>query len=153
MPRWWTYHYFDYFSFAPAVVSALRFIAAIRDGLCDRDTARKRGFRTSFEYSPVRICYSRTCTIHTIQPARIPSTKHTKMSKPSPKRATPYTIHISASESPGHTHVDGLSQESADKASELLMQNHSKYHILFNDVGLHSTFPLLYRSPHPPVLT
>ena len=55
-----------------------------------------------------------------------------------PCQATPFNIQLSASETPGRTHVDGLSQESADKASELLMLNHAKYHTLFDEVGFHS---------------
>ncbi|KAF2189042.1 hypothetical protein K469DRAFT_660000 [Zopfia rhizophila CBS 207.26] len=53
-------------------------------------------------------------------------------------QASPYNVQLSASETQGNTHVEGLKQESADKASELLMLNHAKYHIVFNDVGLHN---------------
>jgi hypothetical protein len=53
-------------------------------------------------------------------------------------QATPYNIQLSASETPGRTHVEELRQESAEKASELLMLNHAKYHTLFDEVGFHS---------------
>lgn len=53
-------------------------------------------------------------------------------------KATPYNIQISASETHGRTHVDALTQESAEKVSELLMLNHAKYHTLFDFVGFHS---------------
>jgi hypothetical protein len=55
-----------------------------------------------------------------------------------PSQATPYNIQLSASETPGRTHVEELRQESAEKASELLMLNHAKYHTLFDEVGFHS---------------
>lgn len=53
-------------------------------------------------------------------------------------KATPYNIQISASETPGRTHADALTQESAERVSELLMLNHAKYHTLFDFVGFHS---------------
>ena len=53
-------------------------------------------------------------------------------------KATPYNIQISASETPGRTHADPLTQESAERVSELLMLNHAKYHTLFDFVGFHS---------------
>lgn len=34
--------------------------------------------------------------------------------------------------------MDGLTQESADRTSELLMVNHVRYHTLFDAVGFHS---------------
>ena len=53
--------------------------------------------------------------------------------------ASPYNIQLSSFGTPGKTHVEGLEQESAIKASELLMLNHAKYHTLFNMIGgLHS---------------
>jgi hypothetical protein len=52
--------------------------------------------------------------------------------------ASPYNIQLSPKSTPGHTQVEKLYQASADKASQLLMLNHEKYHTLFNDVGLHS---------------
>ncbi|KAF2009071.1 hypothetical protein BU24DRAFT_90151 [Aaosphaeria arxii CBS 175.79] len=52
--------------------------------------------------------------------------------------ADPYNVYLDAKKTPGFTHVKDLQQESADKASELLMLNHAKYHTLFNDVGLHN---------------
>lgn len=54
-------------------------------------------------------------------------------------KASPFNIQISASETPGRTHVDDLRKESAEKVSELLMLNHAKYHTLFDFVGFHST--------------
>jgi hypothetical protein len=53
-------------------------------------------------------------------------------------QATPFNIQISPSDTPGRTHVDALSKESAEKVSELLMLNHAKYHTLFDFVGFHS---------------
>jgi hypothetical protein len=50
----------------------------------------------------------------------------------------PYNVELALDSTPGHTHVDNLSQESANKVSELLMPNHANYRILFNEVGLHS---------------
>ncbi|KAF7542850.1 hypothetical protein G7Z17_g11224 [Cylindrodendrum hubeiense] len=38
----------------------------------------------------------------------------------------------------GVFHVDGISQESAVKASELLQLNHDQFHIYFNKIGLHN---------------
>lgn len=58
--------------------------------------------------------------------------------EPNMSGATPYKVQFSSIHSKGFTHVNGLTQESADKASELLMLNHAKYHTLFNEVGLHS---------------
>ncbi|KAF2187548.1 hypothetical protein K469DRAFT_569451 [Zopfia rhizophila CBS 207.26] len=52
--------------------------------------------------------------------------------------ATPYNIHFDVEKSEGHTHVEGLKKESAEKVSELLMLNHAKYHTLFNEAGLHN---------------
>ena len=51
---------------------------------------------------------------------------------------TPYNISISVAETPGHICVEGLRQVSADRASELLMLNHAKFHTLFDYVGFHS---------------
>lgn len=53
-------------------------------------------------------------------------------------KASPFNIHISASDTPGRTHVDDLRKESAEKVSDLLMLNHAKYHTLFDFVGFHS---------------
>ncbi|KAH7355764.1 hypothetical protein BKA66DRAFT_474847 [Pyrenochaeta sp. MPI-SDFR-AT-0127] len=52
--------------------------------------------------------------------------------------ATPYNIRFSATSPRGFAHVNELAEESADKASKLLMLNHAKYHTLFNEVGLHN---------------
>ncbi|KKK21810.1 hypothetical protein P175DRAFT_0544167 [Aspergillus ochraceoroseus IBT 24754] len=51
---------------------------------------------------------------------------------------TPYNIQLSASDTPGRTHVEGLTQESADRVSELLMINYARYHTLFDAVGFHN---------------
>ncbi|KAF2736550.1 hypothetical protein EJ04DRAFT_562408 [Polyplosphaeria fusca] len=53
-------------------------------------------------------------------------------------KATSYSIFLSPERSSGYTHVAGLKQENADKASELLMLNHAKYHTLFDEVGFHN---------------
>ena len=52
--------------------------------------------------------------------------------------ATPYNVHFDVTKSPGRTHSNNLRPESAEKASELLMLNHAKYHTYFNEFGLHS---------------
>ncbi|KAL3458171.1 hypothetical protein BJX64DRAFT_228063 [Aspergillus heterothallicus] len=57
---------------------------------------------------------------------------------PTVSQSSPYNIQLSATETPGHTHVDGLTQESADRASELLMLNNARYHTLFDIVGFHN---------------
>ncbi|KAF7513643.1 hypothetical protein GJ744_007694 [Endocarpon pusillum] len=51
---------------------------------------------------------------------------------------TPYNIQLSPSETPGRTHVEELSHESAEKVSELLMLNHVQHHTLFDEVGFHN---------------
>ncbi|KAF2649155.1 hypothetical protein K491DRAFT_698346 [Lophiostoma macrostomum CBS 122681] len=51
--------------------------------------------------------------------------------------ATSSKIHLSASQRPEY-YVAGLSQESADAASELLQENHEKHHIFFNRDGFHN---------------
>ncbi len=48
------------------------------------------------------------------------------------------SIHVSADAAPGYTHAEGLTDESASRASELLTINHGLYHTRFNG-GLHST--------------
>lgn len=57
-----------------------------------------------------------------------------------PKEISPYNIQLSPEDTPGNTHVKVLTQESADKVSELLMVNHVRYHTLFDAVGFHSKF-------------
>ena len=70
-----------------------------------------------------------------------------------------YNIQLSPDETPGRTHVHSLTQDSADKTSELLMVNHVRYHTLFDAVGFHSksyTSPVMTkclsesRRPHRP---
>jgi len=51
---------------------------------------------------------------------------------------SPYNIQLSAVHTPGNTHVDGLTQESADRTSEFLLVNHVRYHSLYNEIGFHS---------------
>ncbi|RMJ28751.1 hypothetical protein PHISP_00396 [Aspergillus sp. HF37] len=51
---------------------------------------------------------------------------------------TAYNIQLSASDTPGRTYFDGVTQESADRASELLMLNNVRYHTLFDAVGFHN---------------
>jgi hypothetical protein len=51
---------------------------------------------------------------------------------------TAYNIQLSACETPGRTHVEGLTPESADRALELLMINSVTYHTLFPAVGFHN---------------
>lgn len=38
----------------------------------------------------------------------------------------------------GVFHLPGVTKESADKASELLQENHEKHHVFFNQNGFHS---------------
>ncbi|OCL15442.1 hypothetical protein AOQ84DRAFT_419307 [Glonium stellatum] len=52
--------------------------------------------------------------------------------------ATAHIISLSPSQNARGVRVTGLTQESADKASTLLMQNHAKYHVYFNEAGLHN---------------
>ncbi|KAK4184777.1 hypothetical protein QBC35DRAFT_39643 [Podospora australis] len=46
-------------------------------------------------------------------------------------------IRLSASETPGYTHVDNITDRSAQKASDLLTANHDVFHTRFNG-GLHN---------------
>ncbi|KAL4945005.1 hypothetical protein BDV06DRAFT_219813 [Aspergillus oleicola] len=57
---------------------------------------------------------------------------------PTTPESSPYNIHLSATETPGNTHVEGLTQESADCVSELLMINYARYHTLYDAVGFHN---------------
>ena len=47
------------------------------------------------------------------------------------------SIHVSTDATPGYTHAEGLTAESASRVSELLTINHGLYHTRFNG-GLHS---------------
>ncbi|KAK0610577.1 hypothetical protein B0T17DRAFT_500544 [Bombardia bombarda] len=44
------------------------------------------------------------------------------------------TVYLSPETTPGFVHVDGLTQDSADKASELLTLNHELYHTRWNGI-------------------
>lgn len=77
-------------------------------------------------------------TMSSKHPAPTISFKKGKRKAPPTAEASAYNVQLSALETPGYTHVQGLKQETANKASELLMLNHAKYHTLFNEVGLHS---------------
>ncbi|OJI99511.1 hypothetical protein ASPVEDRAFT_126175 [Aspergillus versicolor CBS 583.65] len=57
---------------------------------------------------------------------------------PTEPQSSVYNIQLSASETPGNTHVDGLTQASADRVSELLMINYARYHTLYAAVGFHN---------------
>ncbi|KAL2850275.1 hypothetical protein BJY01DRAFT_261727 [Aspergillus pseudoustus] len=57
---------------------------------------------------------------------------------PTESKSSPYNIQLSATETPGQTNVGGLTQESADRVSELLMLNYARYHTLFDVVGFHN---------------
>ncbi|KAE8422569.1 oxidoreductase AflY [Aspergillus pseudocaelatus] len=64
-------------------------------------------------------------------------------SKPDPEKgpyqATPWNIQLSATDTPGFTHVENLEQRSADRASDLVMNNHSKFHTFHDEiVGFHN---------------
>ena len=54
-------------------------------------------------------------------------------------------IQLSPGATPGYTHAEGLTEESASKASELLTLNHSLYHFRFNG-GFHSRLERTSRS-------
>ncbi|KAE8343376.1 hypothetical protein BDV24DRAFT_149648 [Aspergillus arachidicola] len=63
--------------------------------------------------------------------------------KPDPKKgpyqATPWNIQLSATDTPGFIHVENLEQRSADRASDLVMNNHSKFHTFHDEiVGFHN---------------
>ncbi|KAB8219477.1 hypothetical protein BDV33DRAFT_231532 [Aspergillus novoparasiticus] len=63
--------------------------------------------------------------------------------KPDPKKgpyqATPWNIQLSATDTTGFTHVKKLEQRSADRASDLVMNNHSKFHTFHDEiVGFHN---------------
>ncbi len=64
-----------------------------------------------------------------------------------PAEISAYNIQLSPDATPGATHVEGLTQDSADKTSELLMVNHARYHTLYDAVGFHS------KSYVPPIMT
>lgn len=51
--------------------------------------------------------------------------------------ATGSKVHLDLAESP-EFFVPGISKESAQKASELLQENHDKHHIFFNQSGFHN---------------
>jgi UDP-N-acetyl-D-mannosaminuronic acid transferase (WecB/TagA/CpsF family) len=53
--------------------------------------------------------------------------------------ATASKVHLEASQKP-EFYVEGLTEESAKKASELLQENHDKHHIFFNQSGFHVGF-------------
>ncbi len=55
-----------------------------------------------------------------------------------PAEISAYNIQLSPDATPGAAHVEGLTQDSADKTSELLMVNHVRYHTLYDAVGFHS---------------
>lgn len=59
-----------------------------------------------------------------------------------PAEISAYNIQLSPGETPGRIHVQTLAQDSADRASELLMVNHVRYHTLFDAVGFHSEYYL-----------
>lgn len=50
--------------------------------------------------------------------------------------ATASKIHLTSTQQPEY-YVQGISSETADKASELLQENHDKYHTFFNQDGFH----------------
>lgn len=57
----------------------------------------------------------------------------------SARMAAPSKVRLSIQEHPAPAfEVDGLSQNSADKTSELLQENHELHHIFFNQSGFHN---------------
>lgn len=64
-----------------------------------------------------------------------------------PDEISPYNIQLSPDDAPGTIHVEGLTQDSADRTSELLMVNHVRYHTLFDAVGFHSKTSMCHAMP------
>jgi regulator of replication initiation timing len=56
--------------------------------------------------------------------------------------ATSSEIHLDATQHP-QFYLPAMSQEAANKASQLLQDNHEKHHIFFNKAGFHVCRPLL----------
>jgi hypothetical protein len=52
--------------------------------------------------------------------------------------ATVDSVKLSATTHPGYIHGNNTSQESADKVSQLLIENHDKFHVFFDYRELHS---------------
>jgi hypothetical protein len=52
--------------------------------------------------------------------------------------ATVDSVKLSATTHPGYIHANNVSQESADKVSQLLIENHDKFHVFFDYRELHS---------------
>lgn len=59
--------------------------------------------------------------------------------------ATSSDVHLEASQQP-QFFVKGITPESAKKTSELLQQNHEKWHVFFNKQGLHVSFAPSFNS-------
>jgi glutamyl-tRNA reductase len=57
--------------------------------------------------------------------------------------ASATNLHVLSTCNRGEVYVENISQEAANRVSELLMQNHEKFHILFHGRGLHSKSHLL----------
>lgn len=51
--------------------------------------------------------------------------------------ATAYRIHLSTKDV-GAFHVEGITEGSAAKSSEVLQENHENHHVFFNQQGFHS---------------
>ena len=47
-------------------------------------------------------------------------------------------VYLSASECKPEFYLPGISEKSAQRASELLQENHEKHHIFFNESGFHN---------------
>jgi hypothetical protein len=63
--------------------------------------------------------------------------------------ATATKIHLTPSEA-GIFHAPGITVESAAKASEVLQENHDKFHIYYNDEGFHVTTLIPQLTPNCP---
>ena len=68
--------------------------------------------------------------------------KHRYLATQSTTMATSSTVKLVTSEPPSF-YKSPLSQEFANKTSQLLQENHEKHHIFFNDDGFHVCFPLV----------
>jgi hypothetical protein len=105
-------------------------------------SSRLQGRRAQSVYSASCRCIR---AAHPPQGFRIaqPSTaldRHRYLATQSTTMATSSTVKLVTSEPPSF-YKSPLSQEFANKTSQLLQENHEKHHIFFNDDGFHVCFP------------
>jgi UDP-N-acetyl-D-mannosaminuronic acid transferase (WecB/TagA/CpsF family) len=82
--------------------------------------------------------FARAVRIHTaiISPARNVTSILQRPSIVARSMATGSKVYLKASQQP-QFYAKGLRPESAEKASQLLQENHEKHHIFFNQSGFH----------------